>query len=252
MIQQILNAYHNSPWAGHFGDRRTYSKLKDKYWWPNMKITIQNYIQTCMLCQQFNINRKKPVGLLHPIEPPKGPCQLIGMDYSGPFPTTPEGNKYVLAITDYFTKWVIAIPLPNQTALTTAEVLYEHYICIYGVPHTILSDQGPHFNNQLITAFTQILGYHHIKSTPYHPQTNGAIERFNSTFERQIAKLTDQCVNNWDMHLKSVVFAYNTGQHATTKFSPYELQFGRQPKLPPEKSPTSYEFSKPNDYFQFL
>ncbi|CAF5075490.1 unnamed protein product, partial [Rotaria socialis] len=83
-----------------------------------------------------------------------------------------------------FTKWVIAIPLPNQTALTTAEVLYEHYICIYGVPHTILSDQGPHFNNQLITAFTQILGYHHIKSTPYHPQTNGAIERFNSTFER--------------------------------------------------------------------
>ncbi|CAF4684243.1 unnamed protein product, partial [Rotaria magnacalcarata] len=80
-----------------------------------------------------------------------------------------------------------------------------------------------HFNNQLITAFTQILGYHHIKSTPYHPQTNGAIERFNSTFECQIAKLTDQCVNNWDMHLKSVVFAYNTGQHATTKFSPYEL-----------------------------
>ncbi|CAF4541827.1 unnamed protein product [Rotaria socialis] len=183
MIQQILNAYHNSPWAGHFGDRRTYSKLKDKYWWPNMKITIQNYIQTCMLCQQFNINRKKPVGLLHPIEPPK--------------------------------------------------------------------DQGPHFNNKLITAFTQILGYHHIKSTPYHPQTNGAIERFNSTFERQIAKLTDQCVNNWDMHLKSVVFAYNTGQHATTKFSPYELQFGRQPKLPPEKSPTSYEFSKPNDYFHY-
>ncbi|CAF5060483.1 unnamed protein product, partial [Rotaria magnacalcarata] len=200
----------DNPWAGHFGDRRTYSKLKDKYWWPNMKITIQNYIQTCILC----------------------PCQLIGMDYSGPFPTTPEGNKYELAITDYFTKWVIAIPLPNQTVLTTAEVLYEHYICIY--------------------AFTQILDYHHIKSTPYHPQTNGAIERFNSTFERQIAKLTDQCINNWDMHLKSVVFAYNTGQYATTKFSPYELQFGRQPKLPPEKSPTSYEFSKPNDYFQFL
>ncbi|CAF1628738.1 unnamed protein product [Rotaria magnacalcarata] len=197
-----------------------------------MKITIQNYIQTCILCQQFNINHKKPVGLLHPIELPKGPCQLIGMDYSGPFPTTPEGNKYELAITDYFTKWVIAIPLPNQTVLTTAEVLYEHYICIY--------------------AFTQILDYHHIKSTPYHPQTNGAIERFNSTFERQIAKLTDQCINNWDMHLKSVVFAYNTGQYATTKFSPYELQFGRQPKLPPEKSPTSYEFSKPNDYFQFL
>ncbi|CAF3020447.1 unnamed protein product [Rotaria socialis] len=196
--------------------------------------------------------RRKPVGLLHPLEPPLGPFQLIGIDFSGPFPITPQGNKYVLAITDYFTKWVIAIPLVNQTAQTTAEILYEYYICNYGVPNTIISDQGPHFNNQLITAFTKILGCHHIKSTPYHPQTNGAIERFNSTFERQIAKLTDQCINDWDIHLKSIVFAYNTGQHATTKFSPYELQFGRKPKLPPEKPPSYYEFSKPNDYFKFL
>ena len=110
--------------------------------------------------------------------------QLIAIDYSGPFPATPQGNKYVLTITDYFTKWVIAIPLPNKTAKTTAEALYEHYICIRGVPSKILSDQGPHFNNQLITAFTHILGCHHIKSTSYSPQTNGVIERFNSTFER--------------------------------------------------------------------
>ncbi|CAF4804485.1 unnamed protein product, partial [Rotaria sp. Silwood2] len=174
--------------------------------------------------QKFNIDRKKPTGLLHPIEPPQGPFQLIGIDYSGPFPITPQGNKYVLAITDYFTKWVITIPLPNQTAQTTAEALYEHYICIYGVPITILSDQGPHFINQLMIAFTQILGCHHIKSTPYHPQTNGVIERFNSTFERQLAKLTNKYINDWDVHLKSIVFAYNTGQHATTKYSPYQLQ----------------------------
>ncbi|CAF4840877.1 unnamed protein product, partial [Rotaria sp. Silwood2] len=105
---------------------------------------------------------------------------------------------------------------------------------------------------QLMTAFTQLLGCHHIKSTPYHPQTNGAIERFNSTFERQVAKLTDQCINNWDLHLKSITFAYNIGRHNTTEFSPYQLQFGRDPKLPPEKPPKNYEFSKPNDYFKFL
>jgi hypothetical protein len=250
MLKHLLNAYHNTPWAGHFGVCRTYMKLKDKYWWPHMKITIQNYIQTCLPCQKFNVDRRKPPGLLHPIEAPSGPFQLIGIDYTGPFPITSQGNKYVLAITDYFTKWVIAIPLPNQTAETTAEALYEHFICIYGVPTTILSDQGTHFNNQLITAFTKMLGCHHIKSTPYHPQTNGVIERFNSTFERQLAKLTDKHINNWDVHLKSIVFAYNTGQHAATKFSPYELQFGRKPKLPPDRPPTFYEFYKPNDYFQ--
>ena len=257
MIEQILFAYHDSPWAGYFGFRRTYLKSKDKYWWPNMKITIQNYIRSCIQCQKFNIDRRKPPGLLNPIEPlkgtiepPKDPFQLIGIDYSGPFPTTPQGNKYVLSITNYFTRWVIAIPLPNQTAKTTAEALYEHYICIYGVPSKILSDQGPHFNNRLIAAFTHILGCHHIKSTPYHPQTNGVIERFNSTFERQLTKLTDQHLNDWDMHLKSIVFAFNTGQHATTRYSPYQLQFGRNPTLSPGKPPAHYEFSKPNDYFK--
>ncbi len=252
MVNRLLKAYHDSPWAGHFGFQRTYMKLQDKYWWSNMKTSIGNYIQSCIRCQRFNVNRQKPPGLLHPIESPSGPFQFIGIDFSGPFPVTPQGNKYVLAITDYFSKWVVAIPLPSQTAQVTAEALYEHYICIYGIPIRILSDQGTHFNNQLMSAFTKVLGCQHIKSTPYHPQTNGAIERFNSTFERQLAKLTDQEVNDWDMHLKSIVFAYNTGQHATTKFSPYQLQFGREPRLPPDRLPTSCEFYKPNDYFYYF
>ena len=252
MIKQLLTAYHNAPWAGHFGVHRTYWKLKDKYWWRNMKTTIKDYIQSCLKCQMFNIDRRKAPGLLHPIEAPSSPFQLIGIDYTGPFPVTPQGNKYVLAITDYFTKWVVAVPLPNQTAQATAEALDEHYICIYGVPLRILSDQGYHFNNELIAAFTQLLGCHHIKSTPYHPQTNGTIERFNATFERRLAKLTDQQINDWDIHLKSITFAYNTGQHATTKFSPYLLQFSQNPKLPPDRPRRFYKFSKPNDYFYYL
>ncbi|CAF2891386.1 unnamed protein product, partial [Rotaria sp. Silwood2] len=93
---------------------------------------------------------------------------------------------------------------------------------------------------------------HHIKSTPYHPQTNGTIERFNLTLERQVAKLTDQCINDWDSHLKSITFAYNTGRHDATQFSPYQLQFGRDPKLLPEQPSTYYEFFKHNDYFKFF
>ena len=152
-----------------------------------MKNSIQNYIKGCLKCKKFNIEHQKPAGLLKPITTFSGPFQLLGLDYSGPFPITTQENKYVLAITDYFTKWVIAIPLPDQTAKKTAEAIYERYITIYGVPSMILSDQGPQFNSQLIDAFTQILGCHHIKSTPYHPKTNGAIERFNSTLEKQLA-----------------------------------------------------------------
>jgi transposase InsO family protein len=250
LVSQVVEVYHGSSWAGHFGFRRTYNNLKDRYWWPKMKETIKNHLQSCLKCQKFNFARHKTHGFLHPIESPNGPFQMIGIDYSGPFPTTTQGNKYVLAITDYFTKWVIAIPVEKQNAQTTAEVLYEHYICIYGVPRQILSDQGTPFNNQLMEAFTKILGCHHIKSTPYHPQTNGAIERFNATFERQLAKVTNVHMNDWDIHLKSVVFAYNIGKHASTEYSPYQLQFGRHPNLPPDPPIAKYEFSKPNDYFQ--
>lgn len=252
MIKQLLIAYHDSRWSGHFGFRRIYWNLKDKYWWPNMKSDITKHIQACLKCQKFNIERRKAPGLLHPIEVPSGPFQLVGIDYSGPYPITPDGNKYILALSDYFTKWVIAIPLPSQTAQITAKALYESLICIYGVPERILSDCGTHFANELMDAFTKLLGCHHIKSTPYHPQTNGAIERFNSTFERQLAKLTDENVNDWDTHLNSIVFAYNTGQHATTKYSPFQLLFGRYPKLPPESNINGYKFSKPNDYYNHL
>ncbi|CAF4378489.1 unnamed protein product, partial [Adineta steineri] len=104
LVSQVIEVYHGSSWAGHFGFRRTYNNLKDRYWWPNMKETIRTHLQACLKCQKFNFARHKAHGFLHPIESPSGPFQMIGIDYSGPFPTTTQGNKYVLAITDYFTK----------------------------------------------------------------------------------------------------------------------------------------------------
>jgi len=96
--------------------------------------------------------------------------ELFDETLSGPYP----------AISDYRMKYVIGIQLSNQTA----QALYEHYICIYGVPTKIVSDQGTHFINELMNAPTHLLDWHHIKTAPYHPQTNGIIERFNATFER--------------------------------------------------------------------
>ncbi|CAF3807785.1 unnamed protein product [Rotaria magnacalcarata] len=88
LVFQVVKVYHASSWAGHFGFRRTYNNLKDRYWWPNMKDTIRNYLHSCLQCQKFNFARHKSYGFLHPIESPSGPFQMIGMDYSGPFPIT--------------------------------------------------------------------------------------------------------------------------------------------------------------------
>ncbi|CAF4470768.1 unnamed protein product, partial [Didymodactylos carnosus] len=117
---------------------------------------------------------------------------------------------------------------------------------------TILSDNGSHFQNQLMTALTQSLGHNHIYSTTYHPQTNGCVERFNATFVPQLAKLQDEEANNWDEFLPSVVFAYNTGQHFSTKYSPFQLQYGCAPRLPPDQAPPTVIFNRPCDYFYQL
>lgn len=157
----------------------------------------------------------------------------------------------VLCITDYFTRWVTAVALPDCTAQTTAHAIYNEYICRYGVPVSILTDQGSHFNNQLMDSMAKLMGYHHILSTVYHPQTNGMVERFNATFVPQLAKLHDRENNNWDEYLQSVVFAYNTGIHASTQYSPFQLQFGCNPRMPTDLA-SHYIFHKPTDYYYQL
>ena len=191
MIDPVLKVYHDDPMSGHFGIVRTYLKLKKKFWWPGMRDSVVRYVKACLPCQQYSVSRIKKPGHLCPIEPPEGPFQMIGIDYCGPFKRTPRENQYVLCITDYFTRWIIAIALPDCSAKTTAEAIFNEYICHYGVPVTILSDQGTHFNNQLMDAMAKLMGFNHVFSTVYHPQSNGLVERFNATFVPQLAKLHD-------------------------------------------------------------
>jgi hypothetical protein len=253
MIHSLLFSYHDNPLiGGHFAFRRTLEKIKQKFWWPDMKTSIINHLKSCLVCQAYNISRSKRPGFLHPIASPDGPNQLLGVDFCGPFPTTSQDNRYVLCLTDYFTKFVTAVPLPVCSASATATAIFNEYICRYGVPQAILSDQGTSFKNQLLYSLSQLLGYHHIFCTPYHPQSNGQVERFNGTFVTQLAKLTNQESSNWDEYLYPIVFAYNTGVHSTTNISPFELTFGRKANLPTDHPPTTFTFSHPNDYFDRL
>ncbi|CAF3783274.1 unnamed protein product [Rotaria sp. Silwood1] len=253
MINSLLSACHDDPMSGaHFSTDQIYYKVRNHFWWPRMKSTIERYVKACRLCKQFNISRHKRSSHLRSISPPDGPFALIGMDYCGPLPRTPRENQYVLVITDYCTRYVTAIALPNCTAETTAQAFFNEYICKYGIPSVILSDRGSHFQNKLMENSQKLIGYNHIYSTPYHPQSNGVVERFNATFVTQISKLQDTQYNNWDEFLQVVVFAYNTGVHKSTKFSPYELLYGGPARLPFHRQPTQFTFDKPVDYFEQL
>ena len=250
MRQEVLKCYHDHPTAGHFGVHRTWLKMKQVCFWQGMKQSIADYIRSCEKCARFNIRRSKPPGRLRPIEYPEGALELVSMDFWGPTAQpSANGNKYVLIITDYYTRYVVAIPVPNNTAITTAQCFVRDFVFKFGIPRRLITDQGVHFVNQLMKNITSILGTNHSQTSSYHPQSNGLVERFNGTFHAQIAKLYNSELNDWDDFLAPVIYAYNTGIQSTTGYSPFQLMFGRQPVLPLDYTATSFTFNRPNDYW---
>ena len=235
----IIKIYHDTPANGaHFGRNRTIHKIRQRYYWPNMISDICNHIKSCLPCSQNNHRRQKPPGALKPIRPPEGVWQLLTMDFHGPItPTTKQGNRYIISLTDVLSKFVIARAVRDCTAATAARFVTEEVILKYGTPKHILTDNGTHFTSTMMAELFERVGVTHLYATPYHPMTNGQIERFNATMDAKIAALSNENRNNWDEQLPFVTFNYNTSLHTTTGQTPFELMYGRSSVLPFDQQP---------------
>ena len=154
------------------------------------------------------------------------------MAITGPLPTTIRGHKYILVVTDLFTKWVEAYPLQATDSETLANVFVKEIVCRYGVPTVLHSDQGANLTSSLITNMCNILGINRTRTTAYHPQGNGKVERFNRTLKTMLSKVVAENQADWDTHLPILLMAYRTAIHGSTGFTPFHILFGRSPKLP--------------------
>ena len=224
-FEGLMYLAHDHELAGHFGIDATYDRIKDKYYWKGMRKDIEAYVKSCDSCQR----RGKPVGKheLNTIKV-KEPFYQIGIDIVGPLKITERKNRYIVTAMDYFTKWVEAKALETADAKEVARFIYEDIICRHGCPKKILSDRGSHFNNNLIKSLTTEFHIKHNFSTPYHPKTNGLIERFNKTLCESLAKLDN--TEDWDLKIPSILFAYRTKKNDSTKMEPGYLIYGRQMK----------------------
>ncbi|CAF4174508.1 unnamed protein product, partial [Rotaria sordida] len=210
----------------------------------------QSMIKDLLYSAHTHPTSKSP-GLLETPEPPSEIFDLIGIDFWGPTrEATSIGNRYIITCTDHLSKFVIAKAIPTASASEAAKFLVEDVIFKYGhIPKHILTDQGSHFNNYLMQAITKDIGINRILSTPFHPQTNGTIERFNATIKTQLCKLQGLNRNNWDQYLPPTIYAYNIGQYRTTKYSPYQLLYGKHPTLPFSQPQSMLQFIRSNDYY---
>src|ERR1700741_369143 len=236
-IEIILFNLHKDRSGAHLGIETTYEKVKERYYWPQMYEDVRQYIKNCENCQK----RGKPTRSEELIPLKIGqPFSRIGIDIKGPLPITKNNNRYIIVAMDYFTKWPEAKAISNMKAVTVAEFIYKEIICRHGVPEEILSDRSTSFINQVIKELCDKFQMKHRLTSAYRPQTNGMIERFNRTIGECIAKLISDKEKEWDEYIESTLLAYRTMKHESTGFTPFQLMYGRQAKLPIDLKITTF------------
>ena len=191
-------------------------------------------LRGCVRCQVFEGRDPKPP--LVNISTATQPMDLVHIDFVGMETTvsmraTPNVQK-VLVVVDHFPCYVQAYKIENKTALATAKCLYDTFFRHFGFPQSLMSDRGKEFCNKIIKSLCSYLSIKRIRTTPYHPQSNGSVERTHQTLQRMIAKLDMKQHKNWPDHLSSITLAYNATHSMITGYWPYFLMMGCRPRLP--------------------
>jgi hypothetical protein len=228
--REIFNQLHSSRLGGHQGTARTAASIKLRFWWPKMKDDINRWCQFCEPCQRRKQSKKPKVPLTQQIS--GRPLERVGIDILSFSTESSRGNTCALVITDYFTKWSRAFALPDHRSMTVADVLVTEVFLLMGLPRVIHSDQGAEFQSELIAQLYQLLGIKKTRTTPYRPQSDGQVERFNRTLLDMISTICEDRMDDWDDHLPYVTCAYNATPHSSTGCSPNLLMWGREVNLP--------------------
>ena len=231
MVTEVLQGLHNSPTGGHLGVSKTLDKARTRFYWPRQRRDIEDWCSKCEMCSSRKSPAPKPRAPLQ-LQAAERPMECVTMDILGPLPESARGNKYILVIGDYFTKWKEAHAMPNMEAITVARILVNEFICRFGIPEQLHTDQGKNFESTLIKEICKILGITKTRTTPYHPQSDGMIERFNRTVLNMLSIVVSDDEYNWDLHLPTLMLAYRTSRHETTGATPFSLVYGREAKLP--------------------
>lgn len=231
--QQIMEQHHDELLGGcHQEFDRTYALIRQKYFWPGMYRSIQQYVMSCDTCQKAK--KHKPN-----LPPPLTPMPIASkferwhIDILGGLTTSHLGHKYILLVVDSFTRWMEAIPLKTQEASEVATALYREVVSRYGAPQLLVSDRGQHFMSRLVKAFSEIFSIKRHFTSAYHPQTNSTCERYNSTIAQALHAYCAKSQEKWDFFLPGVLMALpRTPATRSTQHSPFFLLFGQEMVAP--------------------
>lgn len=229
---RVMEQAHNAITGGHQGIRRTTDKVLSAFYWPGLQMDVTRFCRSCAICQKTidkGSDRKVP---LQPMPLIDQPFKRVAVDLIGPIhPPSEKGHRYILTLIDYATRYPEATPLKNIDTDTVAEALVDIYTRV-GVPEEVLSDLGTQFVSDCMTEVSRLLSIKQLTTTPYHPMCNGLVERFNGTLKKMLKRLCAEQPKQWHRYINALLFAYREVPQESTKFSPFELLYGRTVRGP--------------------
>jgi RNase H-like domain found in reverse transcriptase/Reverse transcriptase (RNA-dependent DNA polymerase)/Integrase zinc binding domain/Integrase core domain len=225
----VMHLAHLPPQAAHPGARRMQENISREFYWATLRRDCAEYVSNCLSCTAAKgpgAQRTRPLQLF----PPREPWEFVCVDILGPLPTAKSGFRFVVVMSDRFSKYTVAVPLRTTTADDVAHTFVTHWVAYFGVPLILLSDNGPQFASKFLQQVSAVLGVQQRFTSAYHPATNGQAERFNRTVLAMLSHyVTDS--TEWDRHLGPAMVAYNSTVHSSTGFAPIEFVRTRAPRI---------------------
>ena len=225
---------HGDNLHGHGGVSKTVLAIRQRYHFRNVRKAVQKYVGLCEDCIRAKSQQTATSSPLTPMVS-SHPFSAIAIDLFSPGTTNTLGHRYVLTVVDMYTRWVSFIPLKTKYPAEVMWALTTGWFHVYGIPQVVLSDRGKEFLG-VASSVCAALGIRHIKTTPYHPRTNGLCESQHKalTYELRI-RIARPSAPQWDSLLTEISFSHNvTPAKVADGLSPFNLVFGRKPRLSPE------------------
>ena len=228
---QVLTLLHNDQLAGQLGFKRTLARAKDIFYWVSLHLSVEKWCKRCIECQKRNQPTRHPKGQMKTYIVGE-PLARISLDMLGLVTRTHTGNRYILVVTDYFTRFAEACGLPDIETPTVADKLLTEFICRYGLPLQIRTDQGAQFTSDLFVELCKRLSICKTRHSPFHPQSSGLVERLNRTIEDMLNKFVSKHQKDWDKYLPFLMMAYRSSVHETLGETPCFMMMDKGATLP--------------------